>query len=51
MFRSVYGLKDFEELKYHLTGKLRVSGSNMLPTTLPFESEGQVTLKPSKDKP
>jgi LEA14-like dessication related protein len=51
MFRSVYGLKDSEELKYHLTGKLRVSGSNMLPTTLPFESEGQVTLKPSKDKP
>jgi len=51
MFRSVYGLKDSEELKYRLTGKLRVSGSNMLPTTLPFESEGQVTLKPSKDKP
>jgi len=51
MFRSVYGLKDSEELKYHLTGKLRVSGSNMLPTTLPFESEGQVTLKPSRDKP
>lgn len=51
MFRSVYGLKDSEELKYRLTGKLRVSAANMLPTTLPFESEGQVTLKPSKDKP
>ena len=51
MFRSVYGLKDSEELKYRLNGKLRVSGNNMLPTTLPFESEGQVTLKPSKDKP
>jgi LEA14-like dessication related protein len=51
MFRSVYGLKDSEELKYRLTGKLRVSGSNMLPTTLPFESEGQVTLNPSKDQP
>jgi LEA14-like dessication related protein len=51
MFRSVYGLKDSEELKYRLTGKLRVSGSNMLPTTLPFESEGKVTLNPSKDQP
>lgn len=51
MFRSVYGLKDSEELKYRLTGKLRVSAANMLPTTLPFESEGQVTLNPSKDQP
>ncbi len=51
MFRSVYGLKDSEALKYRLSGKLRVSGNNMLPTTLPFESEGQVTLKPFKDQP
>lgn len=51
MFRSVYGLKDSEELKYRLNGKLRVAGNNMLPTTLPFESEGQVTLKPFKDQP
>jgi len=51
MFKSVYGLKGSEELTYRLSGKLRVSGSNMLPTTLPFESEGQVTLKPSKDQP
>jgi LEA14-like dessication related protein len=50
MFKSVYGLKDSEELKYRLNGKLRVSGNNMLPTTLPFESEGRVTLKPSKDQ-
>ena len=51
MFRSIYGLKESEELKYRLNGKLRVSANNMLPTTLPFESEGQVTLKPSKDRP
>lgn len=51
MFRSVYGLKDSEELRYRLNGKLRVAGNNMLPTTLPFESEGQVTLKPFKDQP
>jgi LEA14-like dessication related protein len=51
MFKSVYGLKESEALKYRLSGKLRVSGNNMLPTTLPFESEGQVTLKPSNDQP
>jgi len=51
MFRSIYGLKESEELKYRLNGKLRVSANNMLPTTLPFESEGQVTLKPPKDQP
>ena len=44
MFRSVYGLQESEELKYRLNGKLRVTGNNTLATTLPFESEGVVTL-------
>ena len=51
MFKSIYGLKESEALKYRLNGKLRVTAGNMLPTTLPFESEGQVTLNPSKDQP
>lgn len=51
MFKSVYGLKTSEELTYRLKGKIRVSaGSNMMPATLPFESQGQVTLKPPKDQ-
>ena len=51
MFKSVYGLKESEELKYRLNGKIRVSaGNNMMPTSLPFESEGQVSLKPPKDQ-
>ena len=50
MFKSVYGLKGSEELKYRLNGKISVSaGNNMMPTSLPFESEGQVSLKPPKD--
>jgi LEA14-like dessication related protein len=49
IFKSVYGLKESEELKYRLNGKLRVAGGNGLPVSLPFESEGQVTLPPSKD--
>jgi len=49
MFKSVYGIKGSEELKYRLNGKISVSaGSNMMPTSLPFESEGQVSLKPPK---
>jgi LEA14-like dessication related protein len=44
MFRSVYGLHESEELKYRLNGKLRVAGEHTLATTLPFESEGVVTL-------
>ena len=52
MFKSVYGLKGSEELKYRLNGKIRVSaGNNMVPITLPFESEGQVSLKPPKGQP
>jgi LEA14-like dessication related protein len=52
MFKSVYGLKESEELKYRLNGKISVSaGNNMMPTSLPFESEGQVSLKPPKGQP
>ena len=47
MFKSVYGLHESEELKYRLNGKLRVAGNNALATTLPFESEGVVTLNNS----
>ncbi len=48
MFKSVYGLHESEELKYRLIGKLRVAGDNTLATTLPFESEGVLTLNGSK---
>jgi len=49
MFKSVYGLKGSEGLKYRLNGKIRVSaGNNMMLTSLPFESEGQVSLKAPK---
>ena len=50
IFKSAYGLKDSEALKYRLTGKVRVSGNNMTPTSLPFESEGEVTLNPNRDQ-
>ena len=51
IFKSAYGLRDSEALKYRLTGKVRASGEGMMATSLPFESEGEVTLKPQKGKP
>ena len=51
IFKSAYGLRDAEALKYRLTGKVRVSGESMMATSLPFESEGEVSLKPQKSKP
>ena len=50
MFKSVYGLQESEELQYRINGKLRVAGDNTLATTLPFESEGVVTLNGSKKR-
>jgi len=46
--KGFHGLKDATQLKYRLKGKLRVTGDNMISTTLPFESEGQVTFNDSK---
>ena len=42
--KGFHGLKNVEQLEYRLQGKLRVDGANMMSTTLPFESEGEVTL-------
>jgi LEA14-like dessication related protein len=51
MFKSVYGLTESQALTYRLNGKIKVSaGSKLMPATLPFESTGQVTLKPQKDQ-
>jgi hypothetical protein len=49
MFKSVYGLHEFEELKYRLNGKLRVAGDSTFATTLPFESAGEVTMGSTKE--
>ena len=46
--KGFHGLKDTTQLKYRLKGKLRVTGDYMISTTLPFESEGQVTFNDSK---
>ncbi len=40
--KGIHGFQNAEQLTYRLKGKLRVGGENMMSTTLPFESEGQV---------
>ena len=46
--KGIHGLKKAEQLKYRLKGKLRVAGENLMSTTLPFESEGQVTFNDAR---
>ena len=47
--KGIYGLQDAEQVQYRLKGKVRVGGQNMMSTTLPFESEGQVTAPGSSE--
>jgi len=46
--KGIHGLQKAEQLKYRLKGKLRVAGQNLMSTTLPFESEGQVTFNDAR---
>jgi LEA14-like dessication related protein len=45
--KGIHELQNAQQLKYRLKGKLRVAGDNMMPTTLPFESDGQVRFTDS----
>lgn len=44
MFKGIYGLQRAEELSYRLEGKLRLAGGGYGPSTLPFQTEGKVSL-------
>jgi LEA14-like dessication related protein len=43
IIKSAVGLPNQDQLNYHIKGKLRLGGS-AFPSTLPFESEGQISL-------
>ena len=45
MVRSIMSLPHHQELSYRLEGKLRINGESMLLPTLPFKSEGKVSLE------
>jgi LEA14-like dessication related protein len=48
IFRSIQGLQNAEQLTYRLKGKLWLSGEHAISSSLPFDSEGRVTLTDSK---
>jgi LEA14-like dessication related protein len=43
IIKSAVGLQGQDQLNYHIKGKLRLGG-NAFPSTLPFESEGNISL-------
>lgn len=43
IIKSAVGLRNQEQLRYHIKGKLRL-GSGAFPRMLPFESEGNISL-------
>jgi len=43
--RGLFGLQQREDLSYQLKGKVRVTGGMLMPSTLPFDSQGKVSLK------
>lgn len=45
MVRSLLGLQEKEKLEYRIKGRLRVEGGFMVPSTIPFESKGEISLK------
>ena len=45
MVRSMMSLPHHQELSYRLVGKLRINDESMLLPTLPFKSEGKVSLE------
>ena len=45
MVRSMMSLPHHQELSYRLEGKLRINSESMLLPTLPFKSEGKVSLE------
>lgn len=44
MVRSLLGLQEKEKLEYRLKGRLQVEGGLMVPSTIPFESKGEISL-------
>ena len=51
IFKSVQGLQKTAQLIYRMKGKLWLSGEQLVTSSLPFESEGRITIGDSKTLP
>ncbi len=45
MFKGAWGMQNQEKLRYRLKGELRLGTQSMMPSVIPFTSEGSVALK------
>ena len=51
MIKSLLTLQNTEKLKYKLTGRIRIEGSALLPSAIPFKSEGELSLEAFQGAP
>ncbi len=45
IFRGLLSLQGREDLSYQVKGKVRMSGGAFLPSSLPFDSQGTISVK------
>ena len=43
--KGLFGLPQREDLSYQLKGRVRLSGGGLMPSTLPFDAQGSVSIK------
>jgi LEA14-like dessication related protein len=43
--KGLKGFQDTEDMEYEVSGRLHVSGGFLVPSVLPFKSEGKISLK------
>jgi LEA14-like dessication related protein len=43
--KGLFGLQQREDLSYQLKGKVRMASGGLMPSTLPFDSQGTVSIK------
>lgn len=43
--KGLFGLQQREDLSYRAKGKVRMQGGGLMPSTLPFDSQGTVSIK------
>jgi LEA14-like dessication related protein len=45
IIKGLFGLQQREDLSYRVKGKVRMAGGGLMPSTLPFDSQGTVSIK------
>jgi LEA14-like dessication related protein len=45
IFRGLLSLQGRDDLSYRVKGKMRLSGAGFIPSSLPFDSQGSISIK------